>query len=68
MTSATVNLKAISFAIGLGGLLAGAFLLDYPDWDVGVSLVMAFSTLATAEWVAQVIGQRRWGGMPLPAL
>ena len=61
------TLKAITFVIGLGALLAGAFLLDYPDWDVGISLVMAFTTLATAEWVASVIWQRRWGWMPLAA-
>ena len=59
------TLKAFTFTIGFGGLLAGAFLLDYPDWDVGVSLVKAFATLATAEWVASVIWQRRWGWMPL---
>ena len=67
LTSKATTLKAITFAVGLGALLAGAFLLDYPDWDVGISLVMAFTTLATAEWGASVIWQRRWGWMPLAA-
>jgi hypothetical protein len=60
-------LKAFSFIVGLSFLLAGAHLLDLPDWDVGVSLLMAFATLATAEWSASVIWQRRWTWMPLAA-
>ena len=63
-------LKLGSFAIGLGLLLYGALFLDYLDWDIGVSLVMAFTTLATAEWSASVLWQRRWRWrwLPLAAL
>lgn len=57
--------KLLTFAVGLGLLIAGALLLDYPDWDIGVSLVMAFATLATAQWVVAVVWQRRWRWMPL---
>ncbi len=60
-------LKGMSFAVGLGLLIAGALTQDYPDWDLGVSLVMALSTLATAEWVASVVWQRRWAWLPLAA-
>ena len=61
----TALLKAVSFVIGFGCLLAGALLLDFPDWDVGVSVVMAFTTLASAEWSTSVIWQHRWKWMPL---
>jgi hypothetical protein len=43
--------KLGTFAIGLVWLLYGAAFFDYPDWDYGVSLLMALSTLLTAEWV-----------------
>lgn len=59
------TLKAVTFVIGLASLLVGALWLDYPDWDVGVSVLMAFTTLATAEWSTSVIWQRRWGWLPL---
>lgn len=62
-----LGLKLGTFAIGLGLLLYGALFLDYLDWDIGVSLVMAFATLATAEWSASVLWQRRWRWLPLAA-
>lgn len=61
-------LKALSFSIGLGLLLYGALYLDYPDWDMGVSFVMALTTLATAEWSTMVIWTRQWRWLPLAAL
>lgn len=60
-----ICLKLGSFAIGLGVLLYGAWLLDYTDWDTGVSFVMAFTTLATAERSISVIWERRWRWLPL---
>lgn len=60
-------LKGMSFAVGLAMLLAGALTLDYPDWDFGASIVMAFTTLATAEWSISVVWQRRWAWLPLAA-
>lgn len=62
-----VLLKGLSFLVGLGLLLYGALFLDYPDWDIGISLVMAFTTLATAEWAASVVWERRWRMLPLAA-
>ena len=43
--------KNITFLIGLAWLLYGATTFSYLDWDVGVSLVMAFSTYFTADKV-----------------
>ena len=60
-------LKMGSFAVGLGLLLYGAWYLDFPDWDLGISLVMAVTTLATAEWSVSVLWQRRWRWLPLSA-
>ena len=60
-------LKAFSFIIGLGLLMASAYLLDLPDWDIGVCLLMAFTTFATAEWSTSIIWRRRWRWMPLAA-
>lgn len=37
-------LKLATFVVGLGALLYGALFLDYPDWDVGVSLVMSLGS------------------------
>ena len=53
-------MKNITFAIGLGWLLFGAVFYDLQDWDVGVSLVMAFCTYFTAEWVIGVIRRREY--------
>ena len=63
----TTLLKAITFAIGLALLIAGALFLEYPDWDIGICFVMAISTLATAEWSTMVVWQRKWAWMPLAA-
>jgi hypothetical protein len=54
------KLKILSFLAGLGLLTAGALLLDYPDWDIGISFLMASSTFATAEWTTSVLWERRW--------
>jgi hypothetical protein len=42
--------KNVTFAIGLLLLIIGALTLDYPDWDIGVSVVMAGTTYLTAEY------------------
>lgn len=61
------SLKLLTFLAGLGVLLVGAVWLDYPDWDIGVSFVMAFATLLSAEWVTKVIWKGQWRWMPLAA-
>lgn len=60
-------LKLASFAVGLALLLIGAWTEEDPDWDVGISLLMAFTTLATAEWSISALWQRRWVWLPLAA-
>jgi hypothetical protein len=59
------RLRLATFAVGVALLLAGAVWLDYPDWDIGISMLMAFATFATATWVTGVFWQRRWKWMPL---
>jgi hypothetical protein len=57
-------LKALTYAGGLALLVYGALYLDYPDWDIGISVVMSLTTLASAEWVTMVIWTRQWRWMP----
>lgn len=55
--------KNITFAIGLSWLIFGGLYYGYQDWDVGVSLVMAFCTYFSADWVVGVIRRleyRQW--------
>ena len=54
------KLKLLSFLAGLCLLIAGALWLDYLDWDIGISILMATSTFATAEWAISVLWERRW--------
>lgn len=42
--------KLATLAIGLGLLIAGAYLTPAPDWDIGVSILMAGFTYLTAGW------------------
>jgi len=58
-------LKILSFLAGLGLLIFGALWLDYSDWDIGISLLMATSTLATALWATSVLWERRWKWLAL---
>ena len=62
-----MKLKLLSFLVGLGLLIAGALWLDYPDWDIGISLVMAIATFATAQCSASVLWERRWKWLALAA-
>lgn len=41
--------KNLTFSMGLAWLLYGAMFFSYPDWDIGVSLLMAGSTYLTAD-------------------
>lgn len=45
-------------------LVTGAFYYDAPDWDVGVSVIMATLAYFAAPWSAHVIVQRRWKLLP----
>lgn len=61
-------LKNTTFTIGLAWLLYGALAFGYPDWDIGVSLVMAGSTYFCAEWVVTAIVTRQHRRWPIAAL
>ena len=52
-------MKNLTFVIGMLWLIYGALFFDYPDWDIGVSLVMGISTYVFAEVV--------WGGLMNPS-
>lgn len=56
--------KLITFAIGVGLLIAGAFHYEVPDWDVPISLIMATLTYLTAPWSLRVLLERRWKAAP----
>ena len=60
--------KPATFAVGLGWLLWGAAFFGYPDWDFGVSVVMAVSTYLCAEWVVGTLMDRRYKLWPAAAL
>ena len=56
--------KLLSLAIGIALLLAGSVLTPAPDWDVGISLIMAGFTYLFAGWSMRVVLQRRWRQWP----
>lgn len=60
--------KNATFLVGLGWLLWGALFFDYPDWDLGLSLLMAGSTYLFADWSLRVVKQRRYAMWPLAIL
>lgn len=41
--------KNITFLIGLFSLILGGIFLDYPDWDIALSFLMAGCTYLTAD-------------------
>ena len=57
--------KNVTFLIGLSWLIYGALTYGYPDWDVGVSLIMAFATYFTADKVVMAIRNLEWRRWPL---
>ena len=59
------SFKNLTFLIGLSWLLYGALTYGYPDWDVGVSLLMATATYFTADKVVMAIRNRQWRRWPM---
>ena len=47
--------KNITFVLGLSSLIIGATYLDFPDWDIPVSLLMAGFTYLTADHFIRAI-------------
>src|SRR5690348_16358183 len=56
--------KLFSLAVGLSLLIAGAFYVHAPDWDVPISFIMAILTYLTAPWSLRVVLDRRWKYLP----
>ncbi len=55
-----MTIKNITFAIGLTWLIYGALNFGYPDWDIGVSIVMAGTTYFTADKVVGAMRNLQW--------
>ena len=55
------------FTLGIGVLLLiwGSFYYTAPDWDIPISLIMAFFAYLTAGWSMHVMVERRWRDFPL---
>jgi hypothetical protein len=56
--------KIITLIIGIALLIAGSFYFSAPDWDIGISLVMAIPTFLTAPLSIRIILERRWALFP----
>jgi len=63
-----MNLQNMTFAIGLSWLIWGALFFEYPDWDIGLSVLMASSTYLTADRVIMSIKQRQYAMWPISAI
>lgn len=61
-------LKNVTFAIGLAWLIYGALNYQLQDWDLGVSLVMAFFTYCTADLTIRILRNRQYKLFPVAVL
>jgi hypothetical protein len=57
--------KLATLILGIILLLIGSAVMPAPDWDVGVSLIMAILTYLTAPWFIYVIRRMNWKMIPL---
>lgn len=57
--------KLIALAIGIGILIVGSVYEDLPDWDIGISIIMAGLTFLTAPYVCLVIRNASFCHLPL---
>jgi hypothetical protein len=57
--------KLATLALGIGILIAGAAIEQLPDWDVGVSVLMAVLTYLTAPFFIRTIYRQQWRMLPL---
>jgi hypothetical protein len=60
--------KVLSLAVGIGLLLLGSVYTPAPDWDVGVSIIMAGCTYLTAPCTVRALLERRWQLLPVAAI
>jgi hypothetical protein len=52
--------KLVTLTIGTTWLLYGAIHYDIPDWDIGVSMIMASLTYVAAPWCARAVISLKW--------
>lgn len=57
--------KLATLALGIILLLIGSVVMPAPDWDVGVSFVMAILTYLTAPWFIHTLRRLNWKMIPL---
>ncbi len=57
--------KIFTFCTGLFLLIWGSFHYVAPDWDVPISLIMAFFAYLSAGWSMHVMIERRWRDFPM---
>jgi len=57
--------KLFTLAFGIALLIVGSFYYQAPDWDIPISLIMAFFTYITAPWTLRVIIKLQWKKIPL---
>ena len=60
--------KLVTLAIGVALLIVGAVYYQAPDWDIGISLIMAALAYLTVPWSMRVMVQRQWRRWPLMPL
>jgi len=60
--------KLCTLGIGVLLLIWGSFYHSAPDWDIPISLIMAFFAYLTAGWSMHVMVERRWREFPLMIL
>ncbi|MDD3608123.1 MAG: hypothetical protein PHI49_00045 [Halothiobacillaceae bacterium] len=60
--------KLFTLVLGIALLLAGSVYMPAPDWDVGVSFIMAILTYLSAPWLLHVLWRRQWRLWPLALL
>ena len=60
--------RLVTLYIGTAILCVGADYYQMPDWDAGVSILMALLCYVTAPWVVDVIYRAQWKLIPLAML
>jgi len=57
--------KLFALFSGVALLIIGSFYYVAPDWDIPISIIMAFFSYLTAAWSLRVIVERQWKKLPL---
>jgi hypothetical protein len=56
--------KLFTLFLGVSLLILGSFYTPAPDWDIPISIIMAFFTYLTAPWSMRVVLERQWRYWP----